>query len=326
MGLPSESATAVAAETAALLRVIGRGARGSRDLDRAQAHWLMRAMLRGDIGELQLGAVLLALRIKGESADEMLGFLQAADKSMPRLRIARPVVVLASVNGGRRLANQVPLLGLALQRRGIATLVLGDEQTDARLHTAALWHALGMACARTPGEAEDLLGAGAPVYLDLRVLNPALARLTAHRRLLGVRNVGHAMVKMLCPVSDPSLLLCGYTHGEYGPLMQQVLAARGTTALVLHGCEGEAVPHPSRRTALAWSQPPSGVEALAELPCAAGGDLPQLGTDLAACRDWTRDVMAVRIESPAALASFVAVVAAATAALRLHAPDAGPAP
>lgn len=324
VNIPSESAADVDVDVdvdiAALLRVIGRGARGSRDLDVAQSHALMRAMLRGDVAELQLGAVLLALRIKGESADEMLGFARAVDETLPRLDVARPVVVLSSVNGARRMANQVPLLCLQLQRRGIASLVIGDEHADGRLHTAALWSALGMAGARGPREAEDALGRGEPVYVDLRGLHPGLARLTACRRLLGVRNVGHALVKMLFPPSGPGLVLSGYTHGEFRPRMQQVLDARATTAVLLHGCEGEAVPHPSRRTPLAWSRPPAGFDAPGELPGVEGGDLPQLGCDLAAHHDWTRDVLAGRVGMPAALAAFVDVVAAATAALRAQAP------
>lgn len=310
----SADATAGAtADIAALLRVIGRGARGSRSLEREQARWLMQRILAGEVGELQLGAVLLALRFKGESLDEMLGFLDAVDAATPRLRVARPVVVLASVNGARKLANQVPLLGLLLQQRGVATLVIGDEHEDGRLHTAELWPALGLPQARGASEAETALGAGGPVYLDLRDLSPGLAELTARRRLLGVRNAGHSMVKLLCPVAGPGLLLSGYTHGEYGPLMQQVLAARGTAAVVLHGCEGEAVPHPSRRTELGWCHAPAGFDAPPELPAFAGGDLPQLGTALEATRDWTQAVAAGRSAAPAALVAFVDRVAAAAA-------------
>lgn len=304
-----------AVDVAALLRVIGRGSRGSRDLDAAQSQALMRAMLRGELAELQLGAVLMALRLKGESADEMLGFARAVDETLPRLDVARPVVVLSSVNGARRLANQVPLLCLQLQRRGIASLVIGDEHADGRLHTAALWSELGMPGASGPREAEDLLGRGEPAYMDLRGLHPGLGRLTACRRLLGVRNVGHTLVKMLFPPGGRGLLLSGYTHGEYGPRMQQVLDARGVPALLLHGCEGEAVPHPSRRSELTWSHAPAGFDAPCELPGVDGGDLPQLGTDLGAQRDWTRDVLAGQAAMPAALAAFIDIVAAATAAL-----------
>ncbi len=311
-----------AVDVAALLRVIGRGSRGGRDLDAAQSQALMRAMLGGDVAELQLGAVLMALRLKGESADEMLGFARAVDETLPRLDVARPVVVLSSVNGARRMANQVPLLCLQLQQRRIASLVIGDEHDDGRLHTAALWSALGMPSARGPREAEDVLGRGEPVYVDLRGLHPGLARLTACRHLLGVRNVGHALVKMLFPPSGPGLLLSGYTHGEYGPRMRQVLDARAVPALLLHGCEGEAVPHPSRRSELAWSRPPAGFDAPGELPGVDGGDLPQLGTDLGAQRDWTREVLAGRAALPAALAAFLDIVAEAIAALSAQAPPA----
>lgn len=321
MNTPLEPAAPVAGDIPGLLRVIGRGARGSRDLDPAQSFALMRAMLRGEIADLQLGAVLLALRMKGESVDEMLGFMQAVEETMPRLRVARPVVSLASVNGARRLANQVPLMCLELQQRGIPVLVVGDEHADGRLHTAALWSALGMARARGPREAEDILNTAAPVYLDLHELLPGLARLTACRTRLGVRNVGHFLVKMLRPPSSPSLLLCGYTHGEYGPLMQHVLEARGASAVLMHGCEGEAVPHPSRRTALAWSCPPAGFDAPCELPTGDGGNLPQLVTDLIFNLDWTRDVVAGRTRPPAALVAFIDLVA--TAATCVYAQGSG---
>ncbi|MFX8180047.1 glycosyl transferase, partial [Acinetobacter baumannii] len=53
---------------AALIKEVGRGARGARDLTRAQAENLFGAMLDGVVPDLELGALLIALRVKGESA------------------------------------------------------------------------------------------------------------------------------------------------------------------------------------------------------------------------------------------------------------------
>ena len=62
-----------AVEITRLIKEIGRGKNAARDLNREDARALFAAMLAGDIPDLQLGAVLMALRIKGESLEELAG-------------------------------------------------------------------------------------------------------------------------------------------------------------------------------------------------------------------------------------------------------------
>ncbi|MGE0071953.1 MAG: DNA-binding protein YbiB [Thiomonas sp.] len=319
MQTPAPTSTPVPLRAVAeLLRIIGRGAHGSRALSTEQAQWLMQRMLHNELAAAQLGGILLALRMKGESADELLGFLQAVELDMPMLDLPSPVVVLASVNGARKLVNQVPLLALLLQRKGIPTLVIGQTNDDDRLPTARLWSAVGLPVADGADQAQALLRQGDPAYLDLAALSPGLSLLLAQRAVLGVRNVAHTLVKLLVPVRAPALLLYGHTHAEYGGLTQQVLTARGHTALLLHGCEGEAVPHPSRRTALLWANPPAAIETPHRLPQAATAtaDLPQSGTDLQASCDWTRAVACGRLPTPTALEHYATLVERTALALR----------
>jgi anthranilate phosphoribosyltransferase len=70
---------------APLLREIGRGRDGSKPLDRAQAAELMRAILEQRVSQLQLGAALIALRMKGETAAEIAGFLDALAPTLRRV-------------------------------------------------------------------------------------------------------------------------------------------------------------------------------------------------------------------------------------------------
>ncbi|RZL30769.1 MAG: DNA-binding protein YbiB, partial [Rubrivivax sp.] len=62
---------------ASLIKEVGRGTRGARDLTREQAERLFGAMLDGQVPDMELGALLIAMRIKGESSDEVAGFLAA---------------------------------------------------------------------------------------------------------------------------------------------------------------------------------------------------------------------------------------------------------
>ena len=58
---------------------VGRGATGARDLSRSDAQQLYGAMLDGEVPDLELGAIAIALRMKTETVDEMGGFLAAAN-------------------------------------------------------------------------------------------------------------------------------------------------------------------------------------------------------------------------------------------------------
>src|SRR5262245_66303958 len=97
------------------IREIGRGKEGARSLTREQATDLMTQILNGKVNDLQLGGFALAMRIKGESADELAGFLDATNPlGMTLPAPGRPVVLLPSYNGARKLPNLTPLLAALL--------------------------------------------------------------------------------------------------------------------------------------------------------------------------------------------------------------------
>ena len=60
------------------IKEIGRGARGAKALDRAQAADLLGQVLDGQVSDLEVGAFCVAMRIKGETVEEMSGFPDAA--------------------------------------------------------------------------------------------------------------------------------------------------------------------------------------------------------------------------------------------------------
>ena len=99
------------------LKEIGRGKDGARALTRTQAAELMGWLLDGQAHPLQVGAFCVAMRIKGETAQEMAGFMDALQARMPQLPPSgTPVVVLPSYNGARRPPVPPPLLALPLAR------------------------------------------------------------------------------------------------------------------------------------------------------------------------------------------------------------------
>src|SRR4051812_13080129 len=88
------------AKLPAFIKEIGRGKNAARDLSREDAQTLFSAMLAGEVPDLQLGGILIALRIKGEAMDELAGFMAACEASYEHLPApATTPVVIPSYNG-----------------------------------------------------------------------------------------------------------------------------------------------------------------------------------------------------------------------------------
>jgi len=266
-----------------LIHELGRGARGARPLSRDDSRDLFAAALDGRISDLELGGIMIAYRIKGETADELAGMLDACQANLAR--IAAPTdahatpVVIPSYNGARKLPNLTPLLALVLARRGVPVLVHGDA-TDGwgRVATASVFAALGIAACSDMADIELALQTRGVAFAPIEVLSPALARLIALRDRLGVRGPAHTLVKLIQPFAAPALRLVNYTHPQYRDEMTRLFLdariAGPAGVLLARGSEGEAVADPRRQVAIEWLR--DGVATTLVDAAPGDGALPQL--------------------------------------------------
>ncbi len=305
------------------LREIGRGKDGARSLTREQAADLMAQLLDGRVGDVQAGAFAIAMRIKGETPEELAGFMDAV---APRLLAlpAPPVagaVVLPSYNGARKLPNLVPLLALELARAGLPVLVHGLEEDPGRVTTAAVFEALGLAPVRDAAGVAARWAAGQPAFIATDDLHPALARVLALRRVIGLRNPAHSLAKLL-PALGPgrnAVRVVNHTHPEYALSLGRFLALTQATALLMRGTEGEPVADARRCPKLAAFL--DGLEQPALSVDAQGGSLqvlPELPAtpDAPATADYIGAVMAGAKPLPAPIATQVMALRALADAAR----------
>ena len=222
------------------IKEIGRGKDGARPLSRVQAADLMGQVLDGTVTDLEIGAFCLAMRIKGETPEEMAGFLDATHQRLHRLPIhdsGAPTVVLPSYNGARKLPVLTPLLALLLARGGVAVLVHGTPTESSRVFSSEVFAALNIP-AQT---AIKSIAPGEVAFVPTDLLCPPLKRLLDVRRTVGLRNPAHSVVKLMNPCVGKSLLVSSYTHPEYAISMAQTFELVKANALLLRGTEGEVV-------------------------------------------------------------------------------------
>ena len=244
---------------ATFIKEIGRGKKGARSISREDAHRLYEAMLDGRVSDLELGGLMLAMRIKGESVDEIAGFLDAAEQSFEKLPSPPgdyAPVVIPSYNGSRQMPNLTPLLAMLLAQRGVPVLIHGVTTDPGRVTTAQILHELGFAFATSIDEAMKAFARREPVFMPIEALAPRLARLLALRRILGVRNSTHTLVKIMQPFSGPALRLASYTHPEYLEMLSAYFSAAAPVergdAFLMRGTEGETVANAKRAQQISW--------------------------------------------------------------------------
>jgi anthranilate phosphoribosyltransferase len=294
------------------LKELARGARGARDLSRDQARAVFGAVFAGEVSDLSLGALLVALRVKGESLDELAGMMDALAPHVRPLRLPAHraiAAVIPSYNGARKLPNLVPLLALLIAREGVPVIVHGLAQEASRVSTLHIMEILGHPSAATVEDAEASLEDRQIAVMPLEVLSPDLARLLEVRTEIGVRNSGHTIAKLLLPQGVSAAAACrlvAVTHPDFLKLMRDYFVQTPANAFLMRGVEGEPVvrlrePQPLEEMK---SDGSSVTHLISEGDT--GYSLPPREAEATA--RWTRAVLAGEVAAPVALARQAALV------------------
>ncbi|TXI89496.1 MAG: DNA-binding protein YbiB [Burkholderiaceae bacterium] len=231
------------------IKQIGRGKEGARSLSRAEAEELYGAMLDGRVSDLELGGILLAMRIKGESIAEIDGFLDAVRNRMRVLSTppacAYAPVIIPSYNGARKRPNLTPLLALLLAREGVPVLVHGVRIDAGRTASAEIWQALGRTLANDTVQVNQELAEDGVSFIAIDTLMPGMHALLEKRRILGLRSSTHTLVKVMQVFDSAAVRLTSYTHPEYQVMLHdyytQCMPTEQGAALLMRGTEGETV-------------------------------------------------------------------------------------
>lgn len=233
-----------------IIKEVGRGKNHARDLDQETAQALYTHMLNGDVPELEMGGILIALRIKGEGEAEMRGFYDAMQAQTLRLTppVAKPMpIVIPSYNGARKQPNLTPLLAILLHKLGFPVVVHGVSEDPTRVLTETIFELLGIEPTLHAGQAQAKLDGHEPVYIPVRALCPPLEQQLGMRWRMGVRNSAHTLAKLATPFAeDAALRLSSVSHPEYISRVGTFFAEIGGRALLMHGTEGEVYANPQR--------------------------------------------------------------------------------
>jgi anthranilate phosphoribosyltransferase len=210
-------------------------------LDAASMEQAMDAVLRGEASEIQVAALLVALRIKGESVDE----IAAAARVMRRhavlvpLQVSGPIVDTCGTGGdGTGSFNISTVAAIAVAACGVTVAKHGNRAASSQSGSADVLEALGVDLGASPERIARCIEQVGIGFMFARAHHPAMKHVAQVRAQLGVRT----LFNFLGPLANPA----GATHQLLGvgdsarlEVMAEVLCRLGTQgAWVVHGHGG----------------------------------------------------------------------------------------
>lgn len=182
------------------VRILGKGKRGARDLTREEARVAMGLVLDEQVEDTQLGAFLMLLRHKEESAEEMAGFAEAVRE---RLQVPALAVDLdwPSYAGKKRHLPWYLLAVKALAAGGVRIFLHGGgAHTAGRMYSEQLLELLDIPLCRDWASVEQALDSRQPAFMPLVDWMPGLQRMIDLRNILGLRSPIHSLTRILNPL------------------------------------------------------------------------------------------------------------------------------
>ncbi|MFP6847180.1 MAG: glycosyl transferase family protein [Pseudomonas sp.] len=223
---------------AQFVRILGKGKRGARNLTREEAREAMGMLLDEKVEESQLGAFLMLLRHKEESAEEMAGFAEAV-----RARLQTPAIPVdldwPSYAGKKRHLPWFLLAAKALANSGIRILLHGGgPHTAGRLYSEQLLEELGIPLCHNWASVEHALAEQHLAFIPLGDWMPQLQRMIDLRNILGLRSPIHSLTRILNPLGAR----CGLQsifHPGYQAVHREASQLLSDNAIVIKGEGGE---------------------------------------------------------------------------------------
>ena len=211
-----------------------------RSLDRAQARAVMDLIMRGEATAAQIGGFLVALRLKGETADEIAGFAEAMRAHVVPVRPSRTDLVDTAGTGGdaAHTLNISTAAALVAAAAGAAVAKHGNRAVSSSSGSADVLEALGFELEQEPARIArsiDELGFG---FMFDPTHHPAMRHAAPVRRELATRTV----FNVLGPLTNPAgarAQIVGVYAPELVRTIADVLARLGARrAFVVHGAGG----------------------------------------------------------------------------------------
>ncbi len=231
------------------VRVLGKGKKGSRSLTDSEAYDAMSMILNDEVKDLQLGAFLMLLRVKEETAEELSGFVKAVKDYIQAPTDIYVDLDWSSYAGKRRHSPWFILSVLLLTRAGYKIFMHGASgHTANRVYTEDVLRELSLGVCNDWDSVRSSIDKTNFAYMPLSGFSQRLADIINMRDTLGLRSPVHSLSRLINPLNS-KVVLQGIFHPPYSFLHQEAGNLLGYPHVaVIKGEGGEIERNPDTST------------------------------------------------------------------------------
>ena len=210
-----------------------------RDLTEDEASGAMREIMSGQATPAQIGAFLIALRMKGETVEEIVGMARVMRKHALRVEIDGPLVDTCGTGGDAQgTFNVSTAAAFVAAGAGARVAKHGNRAMSSACGSADVLEALGAKIDLPPAGVARCIREAGFGFMFAQAFHPAMKHVAGPRREIGVRTVFNILGPLTNPAGAQAQLL-GVARPELAPKMAAALQRLGSRrALVVHGHEG----------------------------------------------------------------------------------------
>jgi anthranilate phosphoribosyltransferase len=207
-------------------------------LTAADTAWAMREIMTGEATPSQISGFVIALRAKGETADEVAGLVEVMLEQAAHVEVPGRVVDTCGTGGDRaHTVNISTMAALVVAGAGVPVVKHGNRAASSACGSADLLEALGVVVDLPPAAVAPCLADAGIAFCFAPVFHAGMRHTALSRRELGVPTVFNVLGPLSNP-ARPAAQAVGVSDARLAPVMAGVLAGRGVDALVFRGDDG----------------------------------------------------------------------------------------
>lgn len=219
-------------------RLLGALVEG-RDLSISDAEWAMQQVMAGEATPAQLAGLLVALRIKGETVDEIVGFRDAVLANALPLPVTPDVLDIVGTGGDPfgAVLNISSVASIIVASTGVPVVKHGNRGASSASGASDVLSALGLDLEIGHERVAAVLDEAGITFAFAALFHPGFRHAGPTRRELGISTLFN-ILGPLCNPARPNASAVGVASLERVPLVVGVFQTRGATALVYRGDDG----------------------------------------------------------------------------------------
>ena len=207
-------------------------------LEATAAQWALNEILTGRASDVQISAMLTALRAKGETEDEITGLASAMLANAMPIALDPDAVDIVGTGGDRaNTVNVSTMAALVAAGAGAKVVKHGSRAASSMSGTADTLEALGVNIEVEAARQSDILDEVGIVFLFAQMYHPSMKTVAGVRKQLGIQTTFNFLGPLANP-AQPRAMALGVANDDIAPVVARVLAERGNRGMVFRGFDG----------------------------------------------------------------------------------------